>query len=166
MRAIVEKVLATFRAPLSLRGPCHLNVMLPYENEMLRIFCVYPEHVVYMGDLSFAPSEGGAGKAFTLGKGVYLPSVLHRHGISVAFADGAALSENEYGLLRDVYVQKTADAFECVLSLPIGTKSGTLGVLNVDSNVKNAFGEEDFHIADMAARFVAMVVQRYRAQTP
>jgi hypothetical protein len=166
----VEKVFVTFSTALHSYGGGGLgiNLMLPNDEEALEIVVAYrdllpaqlvqnqPALQAYDREFRLKKGQGGAGTAWQEECLVYIPSTRHQHGIK-RFTD----EETLYQLADFVYKPGTPQ-FKSILCAPVPTRRGVYGVVNFDSLKRDAFGEADFSIAELAASVVGMAIDRYR----
>ncbi|HEU4881854.1 MAG TPA: GAF domain-containing protein, partial [Longimicrobium sp.] len=162
----IKKVLISFRAVFSDIGELQLNVMFPNASGQLEIMHRFPEDVEYQANLALEAGQGGAGVAFASGNLLYIPRVKYRHGVSIGMPPpGNSSGPITYNLKELVYVPTNAEPYRSILSAPIHSATGVVGVLNIDARINNPFADSEFETAQVAASFIAMALDRYRTSS-
>jgi hypothetical protein len=162
----IIKVLISFRAVFSDIGELQLNVMFPNAAGQLQIMHRFPENAPYEEDWVLATNQGGAGVAYASSNLLYIPRVKYRHGISIGMPPpGNSSSPITYHLKELVYVPTKAEPYRSILSAPVHSATGVVGVLNIDAKINNPFADSEFETAQVAASFIAMALDRYRTSS-
>ncbi len=167
--AFFTKVLEAYHVIYRERLNAKLNIMAFTTNNLLKIQFAYPieSKSRYDPKAEFASGVGAAGVAFQERYLVYVPAIRYRHGLAVILprpgetTSGGSLPT--FLLKPDVYVAVEHQPYRSLLSVPIPTADGNrYGVLNLDSEVQNAFNDADMEIADTAACALGMAIDRFR----
>jgi GAF domain len=137
---LVAKVLEMICSDFARRCPANLSAMFPAKDGRLRIVYLYPVGTKYDPDFSLEIGEGCAGYCFKTKNIVYIPSIRYMHGIIVAVPAYGAREEYEI--------------YNSILSVPIVSRSGIHGVLNIDSKYADAFDNHDFHLLKAYGRAI------------
>jgi len=154
LQTFVHKVLLAFIEVYQPGRKPQINVMLKGNDGRLRIDFAEPAAARYQEGISFAPDEGGAGKAFSRGITIYFPAIRFRHGIRVV--------GEQYDLLETAYQHVDIEDFASVICTPVQCRGEIFGVLNVDSRRQNAFDMTDIRVAQVAANTIGLAIDRYR----
>jgi len=162
-------VLKAFHEIYRARLDAKLNIMALTTGDLLKIQFVYPVGSTYDPKAEFAPGHGAAGVAFQDRHLVYVPAIKYRHGLAVTLPRPGEVTPRgslpTFELKPDVYVAVDHQPYRSLLSVPIPTIDDSgYGVLNLDSDVQNAFNDADMEIADTAACALGMGIDRFRAQ--
>jgi hypothetical protein len=165
----ITKVLSAFHAVFEKRASPGLNLMLPDQQHRLRVSHLVPPGRQYDATLSLEAGKGAAGVAFSSVQTVYVPAIRYRHGLRVTYERSSTAPFGprtpDFELAGNVYEPCSVEPYSCVLSVPIvGVDGAALGVLNLDSQRRNAFNEVDLDMADVAAVALAMLIERYNAK--
>lgn len=145
---------------------CHepsFSVMTqPVQNAKLEISNKYPPKT-QLGDYSPLPGEGAAGMAFEDNQTVYVPITKHKSGMKLS-KEGVL-----EGWIAKAFQDSSLDPFKCLLCVPIsitlpssgsGDQSNVLGVLNLHSTKAWAIKDFDMDVAQVAARLLALVLDK------
>lgn len=160
----VRKAMTALRGVFADRIEVNLNVMWYNEQtRFLNIGPVHPDTAHYEPNLTLERGVGAAGVALNEGVLVYVPHRSFLHGIKVRLVgtytpDGILALDRYYRLAPNVYVPVSVQPYKSILSVPILTKSGPKGVLNVDSQRWNPFDENDMDTAGCVAGVIGLAV--------
>jgi hypothetical protein len=112
----------------------------------------HPNSAKFDRNVKLRPGEGAAGAAYDKKEAVYVPSVTHE----IALTD---LDSGSF-LSSDIRYKKHSDnddEFKSILCIPVRTDAGVVGVLNIVSTKRGAFGPLDLKIGKLTAGFVSIL---------
>jgi hypothetical protein len=107
-------------------------------------------------ELRLLIGQGGAGKAYGKKAAIYIPSVRHLIGLNLKTRRSEGVTYVEGASLK---TKPRKEKLRSILSVPVlaDSKKDVVAILTVSSRKRNAFSEEDFDIASLAAAIVSTV---------
>lgn len=130
-----------------------LNLMLLDDDQVLQLHSFWPDDLKFDGEVELKSGVGGAGIAVKEESAVYIPAIKYLQGIIVP-----PVGQKGVKLADRAYVPSKLEPFRCIFSVPVRTKRGVRGVLNLHSLKQDAFGEFDFEMTYAAASAIGMAL--------
>jgi len=157
----LREMLKIVRKNFERKGPINVNVFLFDSSAGGLVFrAAFPPEANVDRTLLFPPGIGGAGTAYSETAVVYIPWRSHGAALVQAFpgegeveANGA-YSSHTFSVIQSCAVPDKVESFESVLTVPVMFRGKCFGVLNLDSDKRDAFRTADFR----QARFYGVVL--------
>ncbi|HXC96564.1 MAG TPA: hypothetical protein VNU92_12750 [Edaphobacter sp.] len=148
-----------FSTILALWGVKHANICLMEHKAATNLLTVVYENSGgkdFQVGFTLDPTEGAAGKAFTLNQLIYVPNIKYEHGVAVLPA--------KLDVLTSVYKEGN-HPFKSIFCVPINTSastakktaSKTVGVLNLSCQGTSAFSDPNFVIAKLGGTVLGLM---------
>ncbi len=164
LRDCIDSILGILLDTFAWKGSLNTNVMLPQEDETLKIeFVRVCPGVKYCKDFVPKPGEGASGLCFLNRAIVYVPNIKYKHGVELRF-EGVNIRPT---VQTEVYVKVPPEfeSYRSVLCAPVAAHHKCFGVLNLDSHAVDPFDEKDYFAVAFFGAIIALALSRYEAVT-